>query len=202
MFGSFAPFALIAFVSPALAQTVPAPSQQQPGLGGPVVPGVCLLSREAVFANAKVSAAATARLKQIADAAQAEVDAQRKPLEPELKAFETESPKLSAEARAQRQQALATRLKPVQDLASQRSREVEATRAKALQHIADQAQPVIAQVYTQRKCGLLVDRNSVMGGNFTNDLTADVVKALDVKISTIAFERETPPASVQTAARR
>ncbi len=69
--------ALLLSTTPAMAaQTVggagaappPAPAAQP--LGGPVVPGVCLLSREAVFANAAVGKAASARLAELASIAQ------------------------------------------------------------------------------------------------------------------------------------
>ena len=56
--------------------TAPAPTTDQ-SLGGPVVPGVCVLSREAVFATAKVGQAASARLKTLTDQAQAEVNSDR-----------------------------------------------------------------------------------------------------------------------------
>lgn len=185
-----------AIATPAAAQTA-APAN--PGLGGPVVAGVCLLSREAVFANAKIGVAATARLQQLATEAQAEVDAERRPIEADLTAFRTEAPRLTAEQRQTREQALAARLAPVQAKAQQRSREIDATRAKALEQISTEAQPVIAQVYRQRNCGLLLDRNSALGGNFTNDLTPAVVEALDARISAITFNREnlptTPPAA-------
>ena len=82
----------------------------------------------------------------------------------------------------------------MQEKTQLRGREIEATRAKVLAQIATHAQPVIATVYGQHKCGLLIDRNSVLGGNMANDLTPDVVKALDASISTITFNRETLPA--------
>lgn len=184
----------IAITAPAVAQTSAAPAPSTQGMGGPVVAGVCLLSREAMFANAKVGVAATARLQQLTDVAKAEIDAQRKPVETDIAALRSDT-KLTADARTQREQALLARLQPIQMLAQQRSREIEATRVKALQRIADQAAPAIAQVYGAHKCGLLIDRNTVLGGNFANDLTADVVKALDARISTITFDRETLPAA-------
>lgn len=188
---------VLALATTAHAQTPVAPAQQQ-GLGGSPVAGVCMLSREAVFSNAKVGVAASARLKQIADEAQTEVDGERKSIDGELQAFQTEAAKLTPEQRRTREQALAAKLAPIQNKAQQRSREIEATRVKAMERIANETQPVIAQVYQARKCGLLVDRNSVLGGNMSNDLTAAVVQALDAKISTISFNRETLPA--QTAA--
>lgn len=195
---SIAALSLLA-TSPAIAQTAPAPANTQ-GLGGNPIPGLCLLSREAIFANAAVGKAASARLKQLTDEAQAEVNAERQPIEADIRSFQTDAPKLAADARATRERALAARLQPVQDKAQLRSREIEATRAKALERISTEAQPVIQQVYRQHNCGLLVDRNSVLGGNMSNDLTADVVKALDAKISTITFNRETLPAQPAPAA--
>ena len=59
--------------------------------------------------------------------------------------------------------------------------------------------PLIAQVYKAHGCGLLVDRNSILGGNMSGDLTGDVVKTLDAKVTTITFERASLP--TQTAQR-
>jgi Skp family chaperone for outer membrane proteins len=185
---------VLAIAAPALAQTAPqtAPAAQSVGqpLGGPVVPGVCLLSREAIFANAAVGKAASARLQELTRAAQAEVDAERAPLETEAKAIDA----LPDNAQNKpRRDAFATKWQALQRKAQHNGREIEATRAKALQRIANDAQPVIAQVYTAKKCGLLFDRGTALGGNFANDLTADVVKALDAKVQTITFERERLP---------
>ncbi|MBB3989527.1 OmpH family outer membrane protein [Croceicoccus naphthovorans] len=189
--------ALLLCAGAAHAQTVGGnaqPAQQsQPqaqSLGGPVVPGVCLLSREAIFANAAVGRAASARLQELTQAAQAEIDAQRTPLEAEARALEGQPD--NAENQQRRQQ-LAQRWQALQQQAAHNSREIEATRAKALERIANEAQPVIAEAYGAKNCGLLFDRNSALGGNFANDLTADVVRLLDVRIQTITFERERLP---------
>lgn len=178
---------------PAFAQAPAAAPVPAQGLGGPVIAGVCLLSREAIYANAAVGKAASARLADLSNQAQAEIDVERKPIEADLQVFRAEAAKLSPDQRAQRDQALAARMQPVQLKAQLRAREIEATRMKAMQRIADEAQPVIAQVYTAKKCGLLFDRGSALGGNFANDLTADVVRTLDGKIQTITFERERLP---------
>src|SRR5688500_4177296 len=113
---------LIAIVTaaPALAQS----QTPQPGLGGNPVPGVCLLSREAIFSNAKIGVAASARLKQITDQAQAEIDADRKPVEAEVQAFQNDAATLTPEQRQTRERALSAKLVPIQTKAQQRSREV------------------------------------------------------------------------------
>lgn len=172
------------------AQSAPAAQPQAQPLGGPVVPGVCLLSREAIFANAAVGRAASARLQELTQAAQAEIDAQRTPLETEARALEGQPDNA---ANQQRRTALAQRWQTLQQTAAHNSREIEATRAKALERIANEAQPLIAQAYGAKNCGLLFDRNSALGGNFANDLTAEVVRLLDARIQTITFERERLP---------
>ncbi|MFZ0269332.1 OmpH family outer membrane protein [Caulobacter sp.] len=189
------PLRVLAFVlaagvaAPALAQ---APAQP---LGGNLVPGVCLLSREAIFANAKVGVAASTRLQQLTQEAQAEVETDRKALDVDLKAYQAEQAKLTPAQRQAKEQALAPRVQAMQTKAQQRSREIEATREKALDQISTAAQPVIAQAYKAKSCGLLVDRAGVLGGNLSNDLTPDVVKGLDATMSTISFNRETLPAA-------
>lgn len=184
-----------ALVAPALAQT-PAPAPQQP-LGGPLIPGVCLLSREAIYANAAVGKAATVRLQELTRIAQTAIDGERTPIETEAKALEGQP---DNPQNKQRRTALATRWQALQGKAAHDSREIEATRVKVLTQIANDAQPAIAQVYGQKKCGLLLDRNIALGGNFGNDLTADVVKALDARVQTITFERERLPQAAAPAA--
>ncbi|HZF45910.1 MAG TPA: OmpH family outer membrane protein [Sphingomonadaceae bacterium] len=193
--------ALAGLVLPSIAHAQAGQTAEgSPGLGGPVIPGVCLLSREAIYANAAIGKAATARLQQLAAEAQAEIEAERKPIDSEIQAFRTASESMKPQERQQRDQDLVAKLRPVQAKAELRAREIEATRVKAMQHIADEAQPVIKDVYQAKKCGLLFDRNAALGGNFTNDITADVVRTLDAKLSTISFDRERLPVAPQGAA--
>ena len=175
----------------ALAQSA-APAGQ--ALGGPVIPGVCLLSREAIFANAKVGKAATARLQQLAQQAKAEIDAQRKPIDADVQTFRTQAASLKPEERQSREQALGQRMQAVQAHGTQLGREIEATRVKVMGRIAEAADPAVASAYASKGCGLLLNRDAVLGGNTTNDLTAAVVQGLDAKLTTISFNRETLPA--------
>jgi Skp family chaperone for outer membrane proteins len=180
--------------TPALAQqtapsAAPAPSAGQV-LGGVSPPGVCLLSQQAVFANAKVGVAASARIKQLSDQAQAEVNTDRAPIDADQKALDAQT-KIKPADKAAKQQALNARLQVLQNKANLLSREIETTRQKALARISTEETPVIGQAYKAHNCGLLFDRNSVLGGNMSGDLTADVVKGLDARITTITFDRET-----------
>lgn len=178
-------------VAPLSAQApAAAPIPAAPSLGGPLIPGLCLLSREAVLANSKVGAYAAARVRQLTEEAQAEVNADRRPIKAELATLRAQAAKMTPEQRAAQEKALAARFAPVQTKAEQRTREIERTRTKALDAIGQQVQPVIAAVYTQKGCGLLVDRNSVLGGNMGNDLTAAVISGLDARLTSLTIQRE------------
>jgi Skp family chaperone for outer membrane proteins len=170
-----------------VANAAPAVPQ---GLGGTPVVGICFLSREAVFGNAKVGRAAAANMQRLTALVQAEIDAMRKPVEVEIKTLQIEGEKLAPDLRRTRQQALSVKLKAVQGTTEQRTRELETARAKAAGRIAVALQPVIAKVYAEKNCGLLIDRNHVLGGNLSNDLTAGAVAGLDAVMSSISFERE------------
>ncbi len=176
----------------------PSLAAAQVAMGGNPVPGVCMLSQQAVLTNAKVGLAATARLQTLAQQAQAELTADKAPIEADAKALEAQRATLKPAELQQKQRALAARAQALQQKANLRQREVEATREKALARISAEAQPVIQAVYKSRDCGLLVDRGTVLGGNMANDLTPAVVTGLDAKITTITFDRENlsaPPAA-------
>ncbi|MCW6537605.1 OmpH family outer membrane protein [Sphingomonas lycopersici] len=126
---------------------------------------------------------------------------ERTSIENDVKSFQAESAKLTPAQRTQREQMLQPRVLAIQTKAQIRSSEIEATREKVMATIGGYAQPVIAQLYTQRRCGLIIDRSTALGGNMANDLTADVVKGLDAKITTITFNRETLPAQQPVTAR-
>ncbi len=162
-------------------------------LGGNAVPGVCMLSREAVFAQAKVGQAASQRLSQLAAQARSQLDAQGKPLQAEVQSFQQKAASLSETQRSQQGEALQMRSQAFQEEVDELNQRIQLTRAKAMQTIGQDAQPIAADVYKSHHCGLLLNRDAVMGGNMSNDLTGEVIQGLDRKISTIDFNLEPLP---------
>ncbi len=168
---------------------------KESGLGGEAVPGVCMLSREAVLANARVSVAANARIEQMIDSGNAEFAAERQGVDADIAALRQEAAGLSEDVRKSRAASLSAQLQAIRAKAEHRSKEISLTRSKVFQQISDHLQPVIAAAYKAEGCGLLLDRSSVLGGNYSHDITASVVTGLDAKITTISFEREELPVS-------
>ncbi|MHC1479242.1 OmpH/Skp family outer membrane protein [Frateuria aurantia] len=165
------------------------------GLQGPLINGVCLLSRQAVFANAKVGKAATARLQQLANGAQSRFDSERGKLADDVRAFQQQAKSLPDATRRTQEAALDQRAHALEAERQRDIRQLELTRVQAMNQIGSETQPILASVYRTRGCGLLLDRNAVLGGNFGNDLTAAVVQGLDAKVTTISFNLAPLPAT-------
>jgi Skp family chaperone for outer membrane proteins len=172
-----------------------APARAADDLGGNPVPGVCLLSREAVFAQSKVGQAASQRLKQLAGQAESQLASQRKPLDTDIQSFQQKAPSLSEAQRKEQGTALQKRMQSFQSQAGELNQRIQLTRGKAMQTIGKDAEPIVASVYKSHHCGLLLDRDSALGGNMANDLTSDVVQGLDRKVTTISFDLEPLPSS-------
>ena len=174
----------------ASAQTA---SAGAPKLGGPLIPGLCILGRDALFANSKVGVAANARLKVLTDQVQAELDKEHVAIEADAKALDAQAATLKADDLKTKRATLAARMTALQRKASLRSSELEATRVKATERLGAEAEPVVAQVYKTRNCGALISREAMMGANPDMDITLAAIQALDARISTITFEREVVP---------
>ncbi|HET6432920.1 OmpH family outer membrane protein [Dyella sp.] len=176
-----------------LAALPVSPARAADTLGGSPVAGVCMLSREAVFAQSKVGQAASQRLKQLADQSNSELENQRKPIESDIQAFQQKAESLTEAQRKEQGSALQMRMQGFQAHAGQTNQRIQLTRAKIMQRIGQEAEPIVSSTYKNHNCGLLLDRDSVLGGNMTNDLTPDVVKGLDAKITTLNFGLEPLP---------
>jgi Skp family chaperone for outer membrane proteins len=159
-------------------------------LGGPVIPGVCVLSRQALFDESQIGKAANSQYQALRDRAQASVNAEQAKIVTAAKLLEAQKGALLPVDYQSRQQDLSKRLQALRAVAAQDSRELEATRQNATARISKEARPVIAQIYKERGCGLLVSREAIMGSNPAMDITTDVVAGLDAKITTIKVERE------------
>lgn len=153
-----------------------------------------MLSREAVFAQSKVGQSASDRLKMLAAQQQSLLDEQRKPLAAEVQAFQQKAATLPEAQRQQQGQALLVRMQGYQAQVNQLDERIQLTRGKVMQQIGYQAQPIAASSYAGHHCGLLLNRDAVLGGNTTNDITADVVRGLDAKITCLNFSLEPAPA--------
>lgn len=193
----------LALSSSALAQA-PAAAAAAPIAQGPAIPGVCVISPEAVIGSSTVGKYVNTRLQQIVQQVQAELGGENTAIENEAKALDGQRASLDANTLEQRSAALQVRNNALQRKAQLREREVQATEQKALSRISDEMEPVIKQAYQAQKCSLLLQRSSVVIANPVMDITPQVVSGLNAKIQQFAFDRErldqAPGAAVRPAA--
>lgn len=160
---------------------------------GPLVPGVCLLSQESLIGRSKVGQAATARLRELAGQVQANLNGEKARLEARGKALNDKRATLTPLQMQAQSQALNQRAQALQAEAGERSQQIDATKTRAFNRVLQEAQPFVAQAYAAHGCGLLFARETVLTGNLGNDLTDEVLAALDAKAMPITFDLEPAP---------
>ena len=159
---------------------------------GPLIAGVCLLSQQSLVSRSKIGVAAATRLQELTHASQVEFDGEKRGIEARAKALGAKRPTTPAmQQQMQAQgQALNQRFQTLQGEAQVRSRQLDATRAKVNERIVETAQSYIAPAFTAHNCGLLLAREAALGGNMGNDLTGEVIAAMDVKATPLTFGLE------------
>lgn len=177
----------IAMSTSAMAQTAPA----APAIShGAPIAGVCIFSSQRAVGSSAVGKAVDARLKTIIAQVNAELTGERTTLDNEAKALDARKATMDQGALEQQAAGLQVKANAWQRKGQLRQKEVEATEQKALSRVYQELDPAIKQVYQQRTCGMLVDRESVLLANPAMDITDAVVVALDARIKTLTFDRE------------
>jgi outer membrane protein len=182
--------AALTVTASAQAQTA-APAAAQPA-PGPMIPGVCTYSNERAIGASTVGQAVAARMKQLSQAVDAELSGERTALQTEGKTLQAAQQAGTMDQNTLQQRALVfnQRAETLEKKTQIRVRELQATEGKQLQKIAEQLDPILKQVYAERNCGLLLDRNSLYGANPAMDVTDTVIQKLNAKVTTLSFDRE------------
>lgn len=157
---------------------------------GPPINGVCLISIDGVIASSTVGKYAGTRLQQIAQQVQAELGGEQSTIETEGKSLESQRSTLDANTFEQRGSALQVRYNALQRKAQLRERELGATEQKVKVRLLQEMDAPIHQAYSQKGCGMLINRDAVVLANPAMDITPQVTAALNAKISQFAFDRE------------
>ncbi|HEX6859020.1 MAG TPA: OmpH family outer membrane protein [Caulobacteraceae bacterium] len=187
--------AAMIFATTAVAQT-PAASLTH----GPALPGVCVLDAQQAIATSTVGKYVDSRMTQLIQQVSTELKPENDTINTEAKTLESTRATMDKAQWEKRATDLSTRGAAFERKANQRQAELERTRSKAIQRVAQEMDPVIVQVYQQRKCSLLLDGRSVMASNPAMDITSSVIAGLNAKIQQFAFEREHLDAQAAAAA--
>jgi len=206
--------ALVAAAAVAQAQPTPAPRPATPPPAaarpaaaaapamshGPAINGMCMLAIDQAIQQSTVGRYVGTRMQQIVAQVKAELQPDETAITTEGRALEQSRATLDAATYQSRVANLNLRIANYQKKGELRQREVEATEQKALNRIAQELDPIVRQVYQQRGCSLLLNRQAVLVGNPAMDVTPMAITALNAKITQFTFDRERLDAAQAPAA--
>lgn len=173
----------------ASAQTA-APATTPPPNHGPAITGLCILSPQVVVSQSTVGKYVGTRLQQILAQVNAELNAEKTAIDAEAKTLEGQRTTLDQKTLETRVTALQTKMEALNRKAQQRDAEVQATEQKALARISTEMNPLVRDAYQAKNCSILLEREAVLLANPASDITAQVVTALNGKLTQFAFDRE------------
>lgn len=175
---------------PAFAQQTP---ESIPTPTGAQVPGICMMSSEALYTGSQLGQFIELRINQIGAQSIAELneggsalDADRLNLRSRIEAQGEAA--LESEVAAFNQ-----RVQQYLQLREVRAAEVERTRQLAQQRFGDEARPVLIQVSQSRQCAFVMEMDTLIIPDPRADITRDVVTALNAKISQFSIEKAVMP---------
>ena len=172
------------------ASTAAAPAATPPLQITATIPGMCILSREALLSTSTVGSFVGDRIKQLNAVVQAELTGDQTSIENDAKALEGQKATLQPDVYQQRGAAIQQRAQAFQQKVALRQRELEATQQKAFARILQTAGPLVGEVVSRRQCAVLLDANSVLVGNPNLDITQAVTTLLNGQLTQFAFDRE------------
>ncbi|HZC16556.1 MAG TPA: OmpH family outer membrane protein [Caulobacteraceae bacterium] len=187
---AFASVLALAAFAPMLAQAQAqgtTPSAAPPT--GPAIPGMCVLSQEAIVFSSTVGKYVTSRLQQLNQAASAEVSADATSLQNDEKAFDASRAGLSPEQLQQRGAALQGRENDLSRTVQIRREEMTQTQQNADKRILAEASPIFEAAVHAHNCSIVVSGTGVLVAETSMDLTPTVIAGLNAKITQFAFDR-------------
>ena len=185
---SSAMVATLVAITPAWAQA--AATAAPPVAHGAVIPGVCILSINQAITTSTVGRYVSDRMNQIVSQVKAELTPEDTGIATDGRALEAQRSTLDAGTFQSRAQALQNRVNALRQKADLRQREVQATEQKSLNRIAQELDPIARDLYQQRHCSMLLNKDSVMIANPEMDITTQAVAGLNARIQQFAFDRE------------
>ena len=161
---------------------------------GPAIPGVCVYHHDRLLAQSTAGQSVQTGMQRLQQEVQAELAPYEQFIQTESQQLQQGRGTIPQADFATREQALATRYQEARNLAQTREGELRYTQAMQLQQIAQAADPIILALYTERGCGILISRESVLRVNPTMDLTEAAVQRVNAALPSLSFSRMPVPA--------
>ena len=184
-------FAFGAFALAMLAGSAAAAQDQN---FGPAIPGVCVYHHDRLLAQSTAGQSVQAGMQRIQQEVQAELAPFEQFAQSEVQALQQGRGTIPQDQFTQREQALNARVQEARQLAQTRDNELRYTQAMQLQQITQTADPIILALYTERGCGILISRESVLRVNPSMDITEAAIQRVNAALPSLSFTRMPVPA--------
>jgi outer membrane protein len=178
----------------AIAGSAQAQAQQPTVQHGAPIAGVCALNLQGVFARSTAGQGLAARIEELQREVAGELAPYEQTIQTEDQTLATSGASLSAEDRQQRAQQLQQRYAEYQQLRQTRLQELEYTEFMQRRALAEAVDPIVAQVYQERGCSMLINRAEVFYLNPQMEISELVLQRLNQQMAALpAFSRMQVP---------
>lgn len=188
----------LAFGAFALAMLAGSAATAQDQNFGPAIPGVCVYHHDRLLAQSTAGQSVQAGMQRLQQEVQAELAPYEQFIQSESQQLQQGRGTIPQADFATREQALQTRFQEARNLAQTREGELRYTQAMQLQQIAQAADPIILALYTERGCGILISRDTVLRVNPAMDITEAAIQRVNAALPSLSFSRMPVPAQQPT----
>lgn len=189
--GAFAVATLVAGAASAQTQAQAAPLNH-----GPVLTGVCVYNPQVLLATSTAGRSLGAGLQRLGEEVRGELAPYASSLETEATALQQGGQ--TADPDGSRARAWQARLQEAQQLEETRTNELRYTERLQTQTIVNAARPIIAALYQEKSCSILLGGEAVLAVNPQMDLTETAVQRLNQALPSLPqFPRSPVPAQQQ-----
>jgi Skp family chaperone for outer membrane proteins len=190
-------FAIGAFAVATLAAgAASAQTQAAPLNHGPVLTGVCVYNPQILLTTSTAGRSLGAGLQRLGEEVRGELAPYATSLETEAAALQQGGQ--AADPDGSRARAWQTRLQEAQQLEETRTNELRYTERLQTQTIVNAARPIVAALYQEKSCSILLGGDSVLAVNPQMDLTEAAVQRLNQALPSLPqFPRSQVPAQQQ-----
>lgn len=173
--------AALAFASFVSLATAPAAKAATPAV-------ILIVNTEQVFAQAKVGVSVRDQLQDLAKKLQAEDKKGQDAIEAEAKKLTEQRALLKPEDLQKKYEALQKKEADHQRKMRQKGQELQLGANKARSEIEAAIRPIFAEIMKKNNATILLDQSVVLAGGVDLDVTAEVLKELDAKLTTISVK--------------
>ncbi|MCE9651420.1 MAG: OmpH family outer membrane protein [Parvibaculum sp.] len=151
---------------------------------------IVIVNSEQLFAQSKVGQSVRTQIQALAKKLQAEGKTKEDALKAEAKKLGEQRALLSEADFGKKVQAFEQKQQDVQQSMQKKGQALQVASNKARGQIETAIRPIFADIMKAHGANILLDQSVVLAGGVDLDVTAEVLKALDAKITTVSVKPE------------